>query len=83
MRYCTQANLSLLEILGMSLLIFSGSVQFITVAMLSAGGSLLVYLLQRYYLIYAITIWCSFVEGLAPAKKWRWLHGGISDEPYV
>mgnify|MGYP000911238330 CR=1 FL=1 len=81
----TQANLSLLEILGMSLLIFSGSVQFITVAMLSAGGSLLSILITTVlFNLRNILYGVALSKGLAPAKKWRWLlYGGISDEPYV
>ena len=81
----TQANFSLAAAIAMSLLVFSGSVQMVTVAMLTAGAtsvSVLVtsVLLNLRNLLYG----AALAEGLAPAKKWRWLLAfGVSDEPFV
>lgn len=81
----TQANLSLMETVAMSLLVFSGSVQMVAVAMLASGGSLVSIfitsvLLNLRNLLYGVAL----AEGLAPAGKWRWLLSiGVSDEPFV
>lgn len=80
-----QVKFSWLDTLIMSALVFSGSVQMITVAMLAAGGSLtsIVFtsvLLNLRNLLYG----AALAEGLAPAKKWKWLLAfGVSDEPFV
>ena len=80
-----QAKFSVIEALGMSLLIFSGSVQFITVAMLAAGAGFASILLTSLLfnmrnLLYGV----GLGAGLAPAKNWRWLlYHGISDETFV
>lgn len=81
----TQANFSLVGAVAMSLLVFSGSVQMVAVAMLTAGASLASVfftsvLLNLRNLLYG----AALAEGLAPAKKWRWLLAlGVSDEPFV
>ncbi|WP_126426496.1 AzlC family ABC transporter permease [Brevibacillus marinus] len=81
----TQAKLSLLAAVVMSLLVFSGSVQLVTVAMLTAGASLTsilftCVLLNLRNLLYG----AALAEGLTPAKKWRWLFSfGVSDESFV
>jgi 4-azaleucine resistance transporter AzlC len=81
----TQANFSLMGAVAMSLLVFSGSVQMVTVAMLTAGASLASVfftsvLLNLRNLLYG----AALAEGLAPATKGRWLLAfGVSDEPFV
>ncbi|SDX41354.1 4-azaleucine resistance probable transporter AzlC [Marininema mesophilum] len=81
----TQAKFSLVEILAMSIFIFSGSVQMVTVAMVAGGASLTSVLLTATLLnLRNILYGASLAEGLSPAKKWRWLLSmGVSDEPFV
>jgi 4-azaleucine resistance transporter AzlC len=80
-----QADLGVVEALAMSLLVFSGSVQMVTVAMLMAGANLMSIffsslLLNLRNLLYG----AALAEGLAPAKKGRWLLAfGVTDEPFV
>ncbi|MEW9031646.1 MAG: AzlC family ABC transporter permease [Planifilum fimeticola] len=80
-----QANLSVAEAVAMSLLVFSGSVQMVAVAMLMAGAGLTSIffsslLLNLRNLLYG----AALAEGLAPAKRGRWLLAfGVSDEPFV
>lgn len=81
-----QAGLDLISATAMSLLVFSGSVQLVTVAMMATGASIasIVFtavLLNLRNLLYG----AALAEGLAPAgKKWRWLLAfGITDEPFV
>lgn len=79
------ANLKLIEIMLMSVFVFSGSVQLIVVAMLMAGSSissilLTVLLLNLRNLLYG----ASLASGLSGAGKWRHLLAfGVSDEPFV
>ncbi|HWO78294.1 MAG TPA: AzlC family ABC transporter permease [Bacillus sp. (in: firmicutes)] len=81
----TQANFSLSATLAMSLFVFSGSVQMVTVAMVMTGTTLTsilftVILLNLRNVLYG----AALSEGLAPAKKWSWLLAyGVSDEPFV
>lgn len=81
----TQAKFSVVGAVVMSLLVFSGSVQMVTVAMLTAGANLTgvlftTVLLNLRNLLYG----AALAEGLAPAKKWRWLLSfGVSDELFV
>lgn len=81
----TQANFSVVSAVAMSLLVFSGSVQMVAVAMLTTGASLTSVfftsvLLNLRNLLYGVAL----TEGLAPAKKWKWLLAfGVSDEPFV
>lgn len=81
----TQAKLSLLATLAMSLLVFSGSVQLVAVAMLLADASWLsiivtAVLLSLRNLLYG----AALAEGLSPAKKWNPLLAfGVTDEPFV
>lgn len=81
----TQANFSLLGIVTMSLLVFSGSIQMVAVGMLTAGGSLISVLITSVLLnLRNLLYGAALAEGLAPAKKWRWLLVfGVSDEPFV
>jgi len=81
----TQANLSVIEAVGMSVLIFSGSVQFITVAMLAAGaGFASILLTSLLFNMRNVLYGVGIGAGLVPAKKWRWLlYHGISDETFV
>jgi 4-azaleucine resistance transporter AzlC len=80
-----QANFSVAGAVVMSLLVFSGSVQMVAIAMLMAGASLAsvfftAVLLNLRNLLYG----AALAEGLAPAKKWKWLLTfGVSDEPFV
>ncbi|MEW9123436.1 MAG: AzlC family ABC transporter permease [Thermotaleaceae bacterium] len=81
----TQANLGMAITVLMSLLVFSGSVQMVVVAMLTVGASLAsilftIVLLNLRNLLYG----AALAEGILPAKKWRWLLAyGVSDEPFV
>lgn len=81
----TQVKFSLLTAVSMSVFVFSGSAQLVTVAMLAGGASLIsvlltVILLNLRNLLYG----AALAEGLAPAKKWTALLAfGISDEPFV
>lgn len=81
-----QADFNLQSTVTMSLLVFSGSVQLVTVAMVETGAGLTsilitAILLNSRNLLYGAVL----AEGLAPAKKgWRWLLSfGVSDEPFV
>lgn len=80
-----QANFTLAGATAMSLLVFSGSVQMVTVAMLMTGAGLasVVFtaaLLNLRNLLYG----AALAEGLAPAKGRKWLLAfGVSDEPFV
>lgn len=80
-----QAKFSLVAALIMSLLVFSGSVQMVVVAMLSAGASLASILFTSILLnLRNLLYGAALAEGLAPAKKWRWLLSfGVTDEPFV
>ena len=81
----TQANFNLVSAVAMSLLVFSGSVQMVVVAMLTTGASLASVfftsvLLNLRNLLYG----AALAEGLTPAKNWKWLLAfGVSDEPFV
>lgn len=81
----TQANFSVMETVAMSLLVFSGSVQMVAVAMLTAGSSLNSVLFTSVLLnLRNLLYGAALAEGLAPANKWRWLLSfGVSDEPFV
>jgi 4-azaleucine resistance transporter AzlC len=80
-----QANFSWVSAVAMSLLVFSGSVQLVTVAMLTAGASFVSVLLTATLLnLRNLLYGAALAEGIAPAKKWRWLLAfGVSDEPFV
>lgn len=81
----TQANLSIVVSVALSLLVFSGSVQLVVVAMLSTGAGLASILFTSVLLnLRNLFYGAALAEGLAPAKKWRWLLSfGVSDEPFV
>lgn len=81
----TQANFSLVGIVTMSMLVFSGSLQMVAVGMLTAGGSFVSVLITSVLLnLRNLLYGAALAEGLAPAKKWRWLLAfGVSDEPFV
>lgn len=81
----TQANFSVMETVAMSLLVFSGSVQMVAVAMLTAGSSLNSVLFTSVLLnLRNLLYGAALAEGLAPANKWKWLLSfGVSDEPFV
>lgn len=80
-----QANFSLVGVVAMSLLVFSGSVQMVAVAMLTTGASVASVLFTSVLLnLRNLLYGAALAEGLAPAKKWRWLLSfGVSDEPFV
>ncbi len=80
-----QANFSLLGIVTMSLLVFSGSLQMVVVGMLTAGASVVSVLITSVLLNLRNFLYgAALAEGLVPAKKWRWLLAfGVSDEPFV
>ncbi len=81
-----QANFSMAATVTMSALVFSGSVQLVTVAMLAAGAALPSVLFTSILLnLRNLLYGAALAEGLAPAKKkWRWLLAfGVSDEPFV
>ncbi|MBO1001256.1 AzlC family ABC transporter permease [Pseudogracilibacillus auburnensis] len=82
----TQANLNLLSTVAMSIFVFSGSVQLVTIAMITSGATvasifITACLLNVRNLLYG----AALAEGLSPVKKrWRWLLSfGVSDEPFV
>lgn len=81
----TQVNLSLAGAVAMSLLVFSGSAQMVAVAMLTTGASLAsVFFTSVLLNLRNMLYGAALAEGLAPAKKWRWLLAfGVSDEPFV
>ncbi|RWR09264.1 AzlC family ABC transporter permease [Siminovitchia fortis] len=81
-----QANFSLTAAVAMSMLVFSGSVQLVTVAMLASGTTMPSVLFTSILLnLRNLLYGAALAEGLAPAKrKWRWLLSfGVSDEPFV
>jgi len=80
-----QANFSLAGTVAMSLLVFSGSVQMVAVAMLTTGASLASVLFTSILLnLRNLLYGAALAEGLAPAKNWKWLLAfGVSDEPFV
>ncbi|AEG58692.1 AzlC family ABC transporter permease [Desulforamulus ruminis] len=80
-----QAHFSMMSCVAMSLLVFSGSVQMVAVAMLTAGASLASVLVTSVLLnLRNLLYGAALAEGIAPAKKWRWLLSfGVSDEPFV
>lgn len=82
----SQANFSLMSAVAMSMLVFSGSVQMVTVAMLATGATFMSVLFTSILLnLRNLLYGAALAEGLAPAKKkWRWLLSfGVSDEPFV
>ncbi len=80
-----QAGFSSVSAVAMSLLVFSGSVQMVTIAMVSTGAGLVgvlftTFLLNLRNLLYG----AALAKGIAPAGKWRWLLSfGVTDEPFV
>lgn len=80
-----QANLSIFSTLAMSLLVFSGSVQMVAIAMLTAGGSIFAIFITSFLLnLRNLLYGAALSEGLESAGKWRWLLClGVSDEPFV
>lgn len=81
----TQAHFSWISAVAMSVFVFSGSVQLVTVAMLTSGASLASVLFTSTLLnLRNLLYGAALAEGIAPAKKWRWLLSfGVSDEPFV
>jgi 4-azaleucine resistance transporter AzlC len=81
----TQANINWESAVVMSLLVFSGSVQLVTVAMLTEGANLTSVLFTSVLLnLRNLLYGAALAEGLAPAKRWRWLLSfGVSDETLV
>ncbi|WP_353947959.1 AzlC family ABC transporter permease [Sporolactobacillus sp. Y61] len=80
-----QVKFSLLTAVAMSLLVFSGSAQLVTVAMLAGGAGMASILLTTLLLnLRNLLYGAALAECLAPAGKWKWLISfGISDEPFV
>lgn len=80
-----QAKFSVVAAVAMSLLVFSGSAQLVTVAMLAGGAGLISVLLTTLLLnLRNLLYGAALAEGLAPAKKWKALLAfGVSDEPFV
>jgi 4-azaleucine resistance transporter AzlC len=81
----TQANLGITVSVLMSLLVFSGSVQMVAVAMLTVGASLTSILFTTVLLnLRNLLYGAALAEGILSAKKWKWLLAyGVSDEPFV
>lgn len=81
----TQAHFSLAGTVAMSMLVFSGSVQLVAVAMLIAGANLASILFTTVLLnLRNLLYGAALAEGLVPKWKWRWfLAFGVSDEPFV
>jgi 4-azaleucine resistance transporter AzlC len=81
----TQAKINWVSAVVMSLLVFSGSVQLVTVAMLTAGANLPSVLFTSVLLnLRNLLYGAALADGLAPAKRWRWLLSfGVSDETLV
>ncbi|NLW24411.1 MAG: branched-chain amino acid ABC transporter permease [Clostridia bacterium] len=80
-----QAHLSLITIVAMSILVFSGSVQMVTIAMIMANAGLASILITTVLLNMRNLLYgAALAEGLAPANSWRWILSiGVSDEPFV
>lgn len=80
-----QVKFTLFAAISMSLLVFSGSVQLVTVALLAGGAGLTGVLLTTFLLnLRNLLYGAALAEGLAPAGKWKWLLAfGVSDEPFV
>ncbi|WP_221563265.1 AzlC family ABC transporter permease [Alkalihalobacillus sp. TS-13] len=80
-----QAHFSIFATVAMSLLVFSGSVQMVAVAMIATGASMVSVLSTSLLLnLRNLLYGAALAEGLVPAKKWRWLLSfGVSDEPFV
>lgn len=80
-----QAELGIAVIVLMSILVFSGSVQMVVVAMLTVGASLTSILLTTVLLnLRNLLYGAALAESILPAKKWRWLLAyGVTDEPFV
>lgn len=81
----TRAGLHLPEVLGMSLLVFSGTVQMVTVAMIMTGASIMSILVTSVLLnLRNLLYGAALSGGLDTKKKWRYLLAfGITDEPFV
>lgn len=80
-----QANFSFISAVAMSLLVFSGSVQMVTIAMVSTGAGLASILFTTFLLnLRNLLYGAALAKGIAPAGKWRWLLSfGVTDEPFV
>lgn len=80
-----QADFSLISIVGMSLFVFSGSLQMVAVGMIMAGGSYASILITSVLLnLRNLLYGAALAEGIAPAGKWKWLLAyGVTDEPFV
>ncbi|MFE8694736.1 AzlC family ABC transporter permease [Cytobacillus sp. FJAT-53684] len=81
----TQANFSLIACIVMSMFVFSGSLQMVTVAMVSTGASLTSIVLAAILLnLRNLLYGAALSGGLGNSKKWRKLLAfGVSDEPFV
>ncbi|CAM3119316.1 AzlC family ABC transporter permease [Sporolactobacillus spathodeae] len=81
----TQAGFNRAETVGMSLFVFSGTIQMVAVAMIMTGASIASIfvtsiLLNLRNLLYG----AALSSGLGTNRKLRWLLApGISDEPFV
>ncbi len=80
-----QASFSLVTAVAMSVLVFSGSVQMVAVAMVAAGAGMASVLVTAVLLnLRNLLYGAALAEGITPAGKWRWLLAmGVSDEPFV
>ncbi|PTM56794.1 AzlC family ABC transporter permease [Desmospora activa] len=81
----TQAQFSLAETIAMSLFVFSGSVQMVTVAMLMGGATLTSILVTSALLnLRNLLYGAALAEGLHSSRKQRWLLSfGVTDESFV
>nr|WP_280518745.1 AzlC family ABC transporter permease [Lederbergia wuyishanensis] len=82
----TQADLNIWSTVAMSIFVFSGSVQLVTVAMLAGGATLTSIFLTTLLLnLRNLLYGAALAEGLSSAKrKWRCLLSfGVSDESFV
>lgn len=81
-----QAQFSFMSIIAMSLLVFSGSVQMVVVAMLASGATMPSVLFTSVLLnLRNLLYGAALAQGLSSVKrKWRWLLSiGVSDETLV
>ncbi|WP_078394115.1 AzlC family ABC transporter permease [Shouchella patagoniensis] len=80
-----QAGFSLLETVGMSIFVFSGSVQLAAVGMVQSGASLTAIIIASMLLnVRNLLYGAALSSTLMSAGKARWILAfGVSDEPFV
>ncbi|MFT8709189.1 MAG: AzlC family ABC transporter permease [Sporolactobacillus sp.] len=81
----TQAGFNLAETVGMSLFVFSGTIQMVTVAMIMTGaGAISIFVTSLLLNLRNLLYGAALSGGLGTNRRLRWLLApGISDEPFV